>query len=171
MRLCAVPISHSQCFGMMETSFLCATMVRQWITLSLSSPLRGLSVVSCCVSVQRPEVSIVNNSLERCNCHVSCQLSCDARTCDDRHAASPTSSSTKKWKTPKNSMQRFPGSAFRWEQPLSRRAAYPGIGESVVIASWLSQNVKTRPQKKVMTYLLRVPVTTHTQAQRRRSAT
>ena len=150
-----------------DGNVLCATMVRQWVTslpphlsrlsssppscllFSLSSPL--LSVVFrclCCVSVQRPEVSIVNNSLERCNCHVSCQLSCDARTCDERHAASPTSSSTKKWKTPKNSMQRFPGSAFRWEQPLSRRAAYPGIGESVVIASWLSQNVKTRPQKK-----------------------
>ena len=44
---------------------------------------------------------------KRCSCHVSCQLACDARTCDD---------------------------SFRGEQPLSpRRAACPGSGEGVII--------------------------------------
>ena len=43
------------------------------------------------------------------------------------------------WMAKKTSTRRFPGSAFREEQPLSpRRAACPGMGESVVIASPLA---------------------------------
>ena len=41
------------------------------------------------------------------------------------------------WMAKKTSARRFPGSAFRVEQTLSpRRAACPGMGESVVLASY-----------------------------------
>ena len=37
----------------------------------------------------RPEVSIVNERRNRCKCHVSCQFSYVAQTCNDRYAAAP----------------------------------------------------------------------------------
>ena len=94
----------------------------------------------------RPEVSIVNKRRNRCNCHVSCQFACDARTCDDRFAAAPAQRLDDEVE---GAEELGPGSAFGREQPLSpRRAACPGSGEGVVIASWLRQNIKTRPQEK-----------------------
>ena len=59
----------------------------------------------------------------------------DAQTCDDRYAAAPAHRLDDEVE---GAEELDPGSAFRGEQPLSpRRAACPGSGEGVVIASWL----------------------------------
>ena len=62
----------------------------------------------------------------------------------------PPSSSKMKWKTQEISTRPNPGSNFWGEQPLSsRRAASPGVGESVVIASRSSRiNKKTHPRNR-----------------------
>ena len=89
--------------------------------------------------------------LKKYKCNVSCQLVCNARTCDDRHAAAPTSSSTMKRKTPKRLMRRNPGSAFRGEQPNSpRRATCPGRRESAVISSRLRKTLPKQSNIKLM---------------------
>ena len=76
----------------------------------------------------RPEVSIVKKRRKKCKCHVSCQCAFYARTCDDRYAAAPTSSSTTKWKAQKTLVRAVPSG--RSSHSLTRRAACPGIGES-----------------------------------------
>ena len=67
----------------------------------------------------RPEVSIVNKRRNRCKCHVSCKFAYDARTCDDRHAAAPTDSSTMKWKAQKTSAQAVPSGRSSHSLPQS----------------------------------------------------
>ena len=82
----------------------------------------------------RPEVLTENNEE---TVQLSCVLPdwCDARTYDDRYAAAPAQRLDDEVE---GAEELGPGSAFRGEQPLShRRAACPGSGEGVVIASWL----------------------------------
>ena len=63
-----------------------------------------------------------------------CQFAYNARTCDDRYAAAPDQQLDDEVE---GAEDLGPGSAFQGEQPLSpRRAACPGIGESVVTASY-----------------------------------
>ena len=56
----------------------------------------------------------------RCSCHVSCQLACDARRCDDRYAAAPAQQLDDEVE---GAEDLGPGSAFRAEQSLSPRRA------------------------------------------------
>ena len=98
-------------------------------------------------------------------CHVSCQLAHNARTCDDRHAAAPTDSSTMKWETPKSSMQRFLGSALQGEQPLSPEEQPARVSAKASYLPRVREEVsKKKKTQQVAMCVLREPVTTPTQS-------
>ena len=99
-----------------------------WRVLRACAPARGPPARRRSTPAQqpraRPEVPIVNKRRNRYKCHVSCQFEYDARTCDDGHAAAPTSSSTMKWKAQKTSARAVPSGV---EQPLSSpQSSLPG---------------------------------------------
>ena len=117
-----------------------------------------------------PEV-VIKTKAKQCKCHVSCQLVCNALTCDDRHAAAPPSSSKMEQKTPENCAA-LPGQCLLGRAAtLSAKSNLPGYRRrrrnSLVSAK---KNQKEHAQEVAMS-VLRAPVTTPTKAQRRRSAT
>ena len=88
---------------------------------------RGLCLVSPSAATQRSSPAhdlrhwpkITKNG---CDCHMSCQLVCDARTCDDRYATAAQQLDHEV----EGAEELGPGNAFRKEQPLSTQNSLPG---------------------------------------------